>query len=49
MTSLQVRGYRAQLVGAINRDRTGAEIALDLTSARKIVELLDQLIKQMEI
>lgn len=44
MTSKQIQGYRAQLVGAINRDRTGSIVELDITSAKKIVEALDMLI-----
>lgn len=44
MNSRQMQGYRAQLVGAINQCQNGATVELDLTSANKIVELLDLLI-----
>lgn len=46
--SAQIRGYRAQLVGAINACTNGAQIELDITTARRIVEILDQAIHSEE-
>ncbi len=41
-TSRQIAGYRAQVQGALNADRTGAEITIDITTARALVEICDQ-------
>lgn len=41
--SRQIAGYRAQLRGAVARDRTGSEIAIDLTTAEALIEICDQL------
>jgi len=43
----QIQGYQSQLKAAITLDKTGAEVTLDLTSAREIVRLLDELISRV--
>lgn len=43
-TSRQLRGYRANLVRAINGCTDGAEITLDIEAAKKLVEIIDQAI-----
>lgn len=45
MTRMQIIGYRSVLKGAIRLNTDGAEVILDLTSAKKILELLDQLVE----
>lgn len=42
-TPAQIAGYRAQLKGAVNACDNGAEVTLDLTTAEKLVEIIDQL------
>ena len=43
--SAQLRGVRAQVVGAINHCRDGADVVLDIRSARNLVEVCDQAIR----
>jgi hypothetical protein len=45
MTRQQMVGYRSILKGAIRQNTNGAEVILDITSARKILELLNQLVE----
>lgn len=42
MTPNQIRGYRSRLQAEITQCRNGAEITLDLTTAQKLVEILNQ-------
>jgi hypothetical protein len=46
--SNQIKGVRAQLVGAINACTNGAKIELDIKSARNLVEICDQAIHTEE-
>ena len=43
--SAQLRGVRAQVVGAINHCTDGADVVLDIRSARNLVEVCDQAIR----
>ncbi len=43
-TDKQVAGYRANLKGAINACDNGAEVTLDITTARALVKICDQAI-----
>lgn len=44
----QIAGYKAQVQGALNTDRTGSEIAIDIATARALVEICDQAIHTEE-
>lgn len=43
MNSKQIAGYRSRIVAAINGCADGAYVEIDLTTARKIIEICDQL------
>lgn len=40
----QIAGYRARLVAELVRDRSGAEITIDLTTAGALRQICEQLI-----
>lgn len=46
--SRQIRGVRAQLMAAINSCENGAQIELDIRSARNLIEVCDQVIHTEE-
>ena len=48
LTAKQVQGYRNNLVGAVRADKTGAEVVIDLTTARKIIDILDEHMTMLE-
>ena len=43
MTRKQIQGYRNNLKGAVNACDNGATVELDLTTAQKLVEVIDSL------
>jgi hypothetical protein len=47
-TSNQLKGNRANLVGAINACTNGATVEIDIKLARNLVEILDQAIHTEE-
>jgi len=46
--SRQIRGFNAQLVAAINASTDGAIVELDITTARRISELLKMYYNEAE-
>ena len=48
MTRKQIQGYRNNLKGAVNACDNGATVELDLTTAKKLVEIIDALQKARE-
>ena len=44
-SSAQLRGVRSRVMDAINRCRDGADVVLDIRSARNLVEVCDQAIR----
>ena len=45
MNHRQILGFRIQMQGFINKDRTGAEVTVPLTTAKAMVQIMDQLMR----
>lgn len=46
--SRQIRGYRSQVVAALNLNKDGAHVEIDYSTATALLEILDQTIHTEE-